>query len=340
MVLMPLISKAQDPFLSQFNMAPTFLSPSLAGSTGGSRFVANYRNQWPGIEQAYKTYAASVDMYLSPIKSGIGFVVTNDVQGSANLSTLNLGLQYSFRVKLNRRWQFVPGLQFTYGQRKIDLDKLTYATDIEAHTTNGMSYLYFDESSVSYLDFATSAFFFSKELWLGVNVDHLMNPNTSFLGDDLGKIPVKATLFGACNIWKDRSFAEKNPKRASFAFRYQRQNKVSQLDMGMYMYVSSIDFGAWYRGIPLFNNEPNDNRKVENSAVVLSVGLSKGGFHIGYAFDVPITNMTMNGRGAHEVYMVIEMASFFGFGDDCLSCLARRKGIRFNWEMPRNMKMY
>lgn len=338
-VCLSLNSVAQEPFLSQYHMAPTFLSPSMAGSTGGSRVVTNFRNQWPGIEQAYKTFTASADMYISPFNSGVGIIASKDLQGSGNLSTLNLSLQYSYRVKLSRTFQFVPGIQFSYGQRKIDLDKLTYATDIIAGTTNGMSYLYFDESSVNYFDFSTSAFLFANDMWIGVNVDHLFRPNTTFLGKEI-EIPLKTTIFGAFHVWKERAFAMKFPKWAAFTLRYQQQHNANQLDMGAYLFLSILDIGAWYRGVPIFKDDTDNNRSLEHSAMVLSLGLSKEGFHVGYSFDVPLTKMTFDGRGAHELYMVIEMAEFFGFGDFCLSCLAKRKGIRFNREMPKNMKMY
>lgn len=71
-------SYAQDPHFSQFYAAPTFMSPSLAGSTGGVRVTTNYRNQWPGIKQAYQSYAVSGDMYVNKYHSGFGAIMVTD----------------------------------------------------------------------------------------------------------------------------------------------------------------------------------------------------------------------------------------------------------------------
>jgi len=91
---------SREPHFSQFYSAPNVLSPSLAGSSGGIRFVVNYRNQWPGISNTYQTYAFVADMYLNTYKSGFGILFVSEMAGSASLNTSYLGLQYSYRVKL------------------------------------------------------------------------------------------------------------------------------------------------------------------------------------------------------------------------------------------------
>ena len=54
---------AQDPNFSQFFASPLTLNPALTGKFDGDfRFAANYRNQWPSINNAYTTGTASFDM--------------------------------------------------------------------------------------------------------------------------------------------------------------------------------------------------------------------------------------------------------------------------------------
>ena len=142
---------SQDPHFSQFYSAPNVLSPSLAGSSGGTRFVSNYRNQWPGIANTYQTYAFAADMYLNTYKSGVGILFVTDKAGTASLNTSYLGLQYSYRVKLGDYWQFVPGMQFTLGQKSLDRSKLVFPDG-----TGGGSYPgnidYFANTRVNYVD--------------------------------------------------------------------------------------------------------------------------------------------------------------------------------------------
>lgn len=47
---------AQDPHFTQFYAAPTYLSPAFAGTTIQSRFVLQFRDQWPAIPGAFVSY--------------------------------------------------------------------------------------------------------------------------------------------------------------------------------------------------------------------------------------------------------------------------------------------
>ena len=59
---------AQDPHFSQFYASPMTLNPALTGKIDGNfRLAANYRNQWPTINNAFTTATASFDM---PILAG------------------------------------------------------------------------------------------------------------------------------------------------------------------------------------------------------------------------------------------------------------------------------
>ena len=65
-------SRAQDPHFSQFYAAQLYLNPAFAGSSAGSRLMANYRHQWAGIPGAFVTYAFSYDHNFSRLNSGLG----------------------------------------------------------------------------------------------------------------------------------------------------------------------------------------------------------------------------------------------------------------------------
>src|SRR5829696_3271046 len=65
--------KAQDPNFSQFFASPLTLNPALTGKFDGDfRLAANYRNQWPTINNAFTTYTVSAD--ASILKSRISEV--------------------------------------------------------------------------------------------------------------------------------------------------------------------------------------------------------------------------------------------------------------------------
>ncbi|MEO9210409.1 MAG: type IX secretion system membrane protein PorP/SprF, partial [Ginsengibacter sp.] len=54
--------KAQDPHFSQFFASPLTLNPALTGKFDGDlRVAGNYRNQWPTLDNYYRTFSVSVD---------------------------------------------------------------------------------------------------------------------------------------------------------------------------------------------------------------------------------------------------------------------------------------
>src|SRR3954471_14488121 len=81
---------AQDPQFSQFYAAPLYLNPAFAGSTGQARAGLNYRNQCPAIDANFTTMSAFFDYYIEDKKSGVGMIMTRDVEGLAGLRSLSL----------------------------------------------------------------------------------------------------------------------------------------------------------------------------------------------------------------------------------------------------------
>lgn len=328
---------AQDAHFSQFYAAPNFMSPSLTGASGGTRFVSNYRNQWPGISSAYKTFAFSTDTYINRFKSGLGLLLVTDEAGSAHLRTSYVGFQYSYRVQTGRYWQFVPALQLTLGQKSLDRSLLEFPDELVTGGNSGGDALLSD-TKAGYLDFTVSAFVYSREAWLGVVVDHLLKPDYSFLGEAT-EIPMKFTVFGGFNLWRERARRREEPRRASLVYRYERQTNFNQLDLGAYVYNKILDFGLWYRGIPVFDKDETGSL-LNNDAVVFLVGITTGSFRFGYSYDIQISDLASHGAGAHEISLSFEMGELFGCGTKYLDCFTKRAGHRFNKKQPRNLRIY
>ena len=325
---------SQDPQFSQFYSAPTLLSPSLAGSSGGTRFITNYRNQWPGISKTYQTYAFSADMYLNNYRSGVGLVFVTDKAGTASLNTSYLGLQYSYRVQLGDYWQFVPGMQFTFGQKSIDQSKLIFS---DGTSTSDSQYL--TDARASYVDLASSLFLFSPELWVGLTVDHLLRPSYSFLGEQ-AFIPLKIVNFGGINFWRDRTLRAEEPRTASLCYRFEYQNNFKQLDIGAYWYSRILEFGVWYRGFPVFKNQSVDGTFLDSDALVFMIGIERGSFKLAYSYDMQLSSLAAYGSGAHEISLSFELGEIFGCGAKYFDCFAKRTGLRFNNDQPRNLRVY
>ena len=109
LLLITFSSVAQDPEFSQYYAAPLYLNPAFAGTSVDHRFIVNYRNQWPNVNHAFETYAASYDYNLDQLNSGLGFLIVHDKAGSAHLKSTQFNFQYAYKVKLSENWIMSTG---------------------------------------------------------------------------------------------------------------------------------------------------------------------------------------------------------------------------------------
>lgn len=122
---------AQDPQFTQFYANQLYLAPSFAGSTGGDRITAGYRNQWPElVSGVYVTYSFSYDHYFENFNSGVGVLIMKDVAGTGDLGITNAGLQYSYDIKINKVFHLRPGIHFNYTQQGLNFSKLTWNDEL------------------------------------------------------------------------------------------------------------------------------------------------------------------------------------------------------------------
>lgn len=287
----------QDPHFSQYYAAPLYLNPAFAGTGEGHRFIMNYRNQWPSLANGFVSYSFSYDYNLSDVRSGVGLIATVDKAGSANLSSTNLGLVYSYKVQLSNKWMFTPGLYFGYGHRSIDFNKLVFGDQLEytgPTTDPSLGTL----GSAGYFDFGTGVLIYNKIFWAGFSAHHLNKPNRSLLGEE-SIIPVKKSLHAGVKIPLYNGVFKRD-RVASIApsVVYQSQGSFNQLDAGLHFLYKPVMLGLWYRGIPVQKNEKN---RVSHDALVLILGLQFDKLEMGYSYDFTVSELSSVSGGAHEV---------------------------------------
>lgn len=294
---------AQDPQLSQFYASPLYLAPSFAGSTNGSRVVMNYRNQWPAVNVAYQTFAASYDHYFPQQTSGVGFFMIKDVAGSGNLSTTNIGLQYTYNFKITHKWYMRPGLQMQISQRKIDFEKLIFFEQLTFQGVLPMNSEAETMENISYLDFSSSAMAYSQTEWIGLVLHHMNKPNESLQGH-VSEIPTRITIFGGKKIPFGESINGAFDKSLTATFMYKAQRKFDQLDLGAYWSRNPVVLGFWYRGIPLFKKYAPGYGN--NDAIVFMAGYHLEMLKIGYSYDFTISRLVARSGGSHEISIIYE----------------------------------
>ncbi|MFO7999753.1 MAG: type IX secretion system membrane protein PorP/SprF [Marinilabilia sp.] len=307
MLLTGTIARGQDLSFSQFYASPLYLSPSLAGATDGGRLVMNYRNQWPGIQKAFSTYSVSIDNYFNAFNSGLGLLLIQDKAGTAGLTTTKAALQYSYNIQISDLWQVVPAVQFAYGNRSIDFSKIRFADEQIGGGASG-SWNQITNDQAQYVDFASSVLVYNPHFWGGITVEHLSNPNYSFLGEQM-QLSRKYVVFGGLNFWKEKRRRIKSERAFAGSFRFQHQGNFNQADVGAYWFNDPLEVGVWYRGLPILKQE-NQNR-INQDAIVVSLSYKHDAIRFGYSYDITISGLGWNSAGAHELSIIYEFNQNF-----------------------------
>lgn len=298
---------AQDVQYSQFYAAPLYLNPALTGASELTRVGVNYRNQWPGLDHSFNSYSAYIDHYIFDYNSGIGLIFNGNQESMANLSTNEIGLSYSYRLRLSDKFFFRVGGQVSYMQRDAFFSDLVFGSMIDI--VNGSVGSITDElngipldSRYSFVDYAVGGMFYNDKFWFGASAHHLSEPNISFIDDQTSVLPMKVSLQGGYKVdlvpgRRDYFTHNYQERSLSFAFNYKQQDPFSQLDVGAQLFLQPLVLGLWYRGLPTKNTLPN------NEAFIGLVGVAlESGLDIGYSYDVTTSKLGQkNSGGAHEI---------------------------------------
>jgi len=277
---------AQDPEFTQFYANQLYLNPAFAGSARCPRLNFNYRNQWPALTGTFVTYSTSYDQHIDALNGGLGLLVLNDKAGEGTLSTTNVSLIYSYQLNVNREFSIRFGLQGTYVQKKVDWDKLTFSDMIDPRY--GFIYPTSEvrpETTKNFWDFSSGILAYSANIYGGVAVNHLTQPEESFIRPAPGStLPMKITAHAGALI--PISGRRNEDTYLSPNVLYQVQRNFQQLNFGMYLSKPPLVAGLWYRN--------------QDSFIAL-VGLQQGIFKFGYSYDLTVSKLANASAGSHEL---------------------------------------
>jgi type IX secretion system PorP/SprF family membrane protein len=298
-------AKGQDTQFSQFYAAPLFLNPAFAGSSEITRVGFNFRNQWPALNQSFISYSAYADHFIESKNSGFGFIVNGSRESLANLQNTEVGLLYSYRLRIGQSSFLHMGVQGSYATRSASFDEVVLSTQLDISkgiVLPGGGGAVTDDRQRSFADLHTGLFYYNDKFWLGLSGHHLTQPNISFL-DSEDILPIRYSAHGGIKFdlvpgsINDFLNNTQQERTLSLAFNYKRQGLYDQLDFGMELFMDPIIFGLWYRGFPTRIGLPN------NEALIGLIGFSlQSGIDLGYSYDFTLSELGWrNSGGAHEV---------------------------------------
>ncbi len=305
MLWMAVSVRAQDAQFTQFYASPMYLNPAFTGLTFEHRFVANYRNQWPGVKTAYQTAMVTYDYNMTDLNSGLGFTVMQDRSGTAGLTHTQVGACYSYHFKINKFAEIRMGANLNFNMKRIDFTKLRFNDQIA--TGSGVSIEATHYEPLNFMDFAAGALLNSNEYWLGLSARHLTQPNSSMVGDKV-PLPLSISLHGGYRFILEQKSRVDLRKYVSPAFNLRHEAKYDQLDIGVYYFHMPLNVGLWYRGLPFKKYAPTYGNR-ESIALLIGLDLSPRLVRIGYSFDLTVSRLGIaNSLGAHELSIIYEIA--------------------------------
>ena len=294
---------SQDVQFTQFYANPIFLNPAYTGATFEHRFVANYRNQWPGISKAFNTFAISYDYNMTEIKSGVGLQILRDRAGTSLLTTTGFNLSYAYYYQVQKFKEIRMGLQLGYISKYYDYNRLTFNDQL--YTGSSASNDIEVTPKINFINANVGALYTTRLLWAGIALHNINKPNTSLV-EGSNPLPMKFSMHAGYRfiISKKGNFLE---KYFAPAFNYRHQHKFDQLDIGAYYFYSPISLGVWYRGLPLKHYEP---AYPNTDALSFLVGLDIKDYdmRIGLSYDVTLSRLAAQSFGAAELSIIYEIA--------------------------------
>jgi type IX secretion system PorP/SprF family membrane protein len=283
---------AQDAYFSQFFMNPVYLNPAYSGSMKIPRAGVQYRNQWPAYNNAYTTYFATFDTYLPKIKSGIGILMYNDVQGDGIYTESSFKVIYSKEIKLSEAWTMYGSISAGAQLNSLNFSRLIFADELDPvyGQNQPTSETVPDNNNRILPDFGTGILVFNDQYFFGIAADHLTEPDQSIYTDQRQSLPRKYTAHFEVNLprfhpghW--RKYVKINPNVI-----VQSQGKEQNLTYGIYVNRKGFSVGAWNR---LTTRKSAD--------VILMAGFIGKQLKTAISYDINVTGVGLRSHGAVEL---------------------------------------
>lgn len=273
------VCRSQDAPMSQYYYNLCFLNPAFCGTTGKARMNTYYRNQWPATRAGFRTFGVSYDMTLPNSNSGFGVLVSSEQYAALLIPSVDL--VYSNMVKINRDFTVSMAIQAGMVQKYYDVASLNFESDGES-LSKGLNRLY--------PDFAFGVNAFYNNIYGGIAVDHIAQPNQGghkLVGD---KLPRKFVVHIGYIKEKETEYI-KQRRVISPNFLFQLQGAQKSMNWGVNCQLNYLIGGVWLR----------HNLNPDFDALIFSMGFKTQSLRFAYSYDMNIGKKTTMPLGAHEV---------------------------------------
>jgi type IX secretion system PorP/SprF family membrane protein len=270
---------AQDIGFTQTMATPMYINPAYAGIQQNMRGSFQIRDQWPGIGSGYLGFAASADVGLPKIKSGLGLMFTNTSSNYGQLNSTSLNAIYAYQINFNDDVMLRMGINASFFQRVFHVnDTLSVQFSQPTQTTNLIP------------DFGAGLLLYAGQYYGGIAVMNLFEPIQSFNGDPDETLKRRYTL--QVGNFTDIGTIIVNPN-----ILFTTQGNVTRFTPGVNFILSPFVLGTSLR----LSSQNED-------ALDLLFGLYLGKFKICYSYDLNISSNPGAAPGSHELSLVVQLS--------------------------------
>ncbi|NOT36512.1 MAG: PorP/SprF family type IX secretion system membrane protein [Saprospiraceae bacterium] len=316
------ILKAQDPVFSQYYSSPLQINPAFTGLLDGVRLGANYRNQWPFIDQSFKsyvTYNLFYDQFFTSIKSGFGMEITSDQAGDGFMRNTKISGFYGYKIPINRKGHVIKGgLELAYVNMSIGWDKFIFRDQIDpvnGYQTGGGTIISKDirpqDIKPNYIDIGMGILYYSPLYYVGASIKHMNSPDIGILVNASSggtSLPPRINIHSGFEI---PLYNDSRKKRhiLSPSMAIITQSSFFQLNVGTQYLFNNIYTGLFYR-----------HARLNPDAAILILGFKKDNYKIGYSFDFTVSSLTISQGGSHELSFLYQIPGKAGKSSNVSDC--------------------
>ena len=332
------VLKSQDIHFSQIQESPLWLNPANAGFFNGYvRSIANYRNQWASMGNAFQTMAVSIDAVAFKTRKnkaylGAGLFAFNDEAGVAKMGSTQAQLHLSAIIKTSKKSKLAAAGYFGYAQTKANYNSLTFGNQYNGNEIT--------QSLASGESFKNVSFF-NADVGIGLNYEY-SSANAEMLRDDIFSLKIGGAIhhlnkptqsFGSGSNYtlpmrivgnvQVRYDIEDSKFSVLPSLIYIKQASATEINLGALMRYrfknatkitgisseSGLNFGLFFR---------------VGDAIVPQVNLDMGKYAIGISYDYNVSRYykVSKGNGGFEIFL-----KFISL-DDALFKRKREHGLK------------
>jgi type IX secretion system PorP/SprF family membrane protein len=310
----------QDPNYSQWLNAPLYYNPAYAGLNTGLRVRFSARDQWPNLQQDFKTYYFSADFgdRNLPGSGGLGLLINQDNEGYTFIKDLSIGLAMSVRIPITSNITSQVGIKGALVQKWLIWNKLVFSDQLNPKYGNiySTSVLPPDDQQRMFPDFGIGGIvqFVNEEGNIsgtaGVSVDHVFQPDESFLS--IAKAPLPRKYVGHLDLvisMGNGPSSSQNPVRGfgdalklNPGIIYQNQHGLSSIQVGINMLKYNFYLGGYFKASSVYG---------ATTSMMLLAGyrlMLAGNVNMKfmYSYDVQVSKNLQGTGGAHEISLILE----------------------------------